>query len=151
MDGKTPLGFPVIKPTEKAKLATFEVGGQKVTTAKAAGNLLHRWCIFLHAVEAISETGWDGGYAYRPVTDGTAPSEHAAGMAVDWNAAQHGRGLGRYQGWNPTQVRVIRWALKHTAMGKCIRWGADYHSTVDPMHFEVISPAALAAYNKEHP
>ncbi len=154
MDSTTPNGFPVIEPDDVARLTTVvTVGGAKFRVAKSAANLWTRWLRLLNAVELFSEAGWDGGYAHRPVTEGTAPSEHAAGMAVDVNASQHERDRDgvRTDGWSATQVRVIRWALAHTAMGKAIKWGADFQKTPDPMHFEVRSPAHLKAYNKAHP
>lgn len=147
MDSKTPNGFRVLEPGD-TDLATFQLAGKTITCRRSARTLMRRLAEFLHAVEPITEPGWDGVYAYRPVRDGVAPSEHAAGTALDWNASQHPRGGGRYEGWTDTQVRMIRWYLGHTAAGRCFRWGADFSTTVDSMHFEVRSPEVLAEYNR---
>lgn len=149
MTDKTRNGFTVIEPAQTSKLTTFQVGKQTVRCRKEAAVAMRRLAEFLHEVEPITEDGWDGAYAYRDVRGTTGVwSEHAAGTALDWNASQHPRGGTATAGWTPVQARVIRWYLTSTATGRLFKWGADFTTTKDAMHFEIKNPTALAAYNK---
>jgi len=139
----TPNGFTVITPGS-SKLGRFEVAGVPFVVWKEALPAFRWLTTFLHAVEPVTEQGWDGGYAHRYVAGTSVWSEHAAGSAIDWNAAQHGRGGARFAGWSETQQRVIRWMLTNTAKGKYFEWGADWKNP-DPMHFELTSLAKWKA------
>lgn len=142
-------GFTTIDPGEKHRLVTFKVAGRSVTCRREAAALMRKLVELLHQVEPITETGWDGSYASRPVRGTTdVPSEHAAGTAYDHNASQHPRGAGDTVGWSPVQVRWIRWWLENTAAGRCFKWGADFGGTEDAMHFEIRSPEHLARWNE---
>lgn len=133
-------GFTV-QPEGSKNLAKLDVDGVPFVMWKPTIKLVRHITTFLNAVEPVKEAGWDGGYAHRPVRgSNTTPSEHSAGTAFDWNASQHPRGGSRYGGWSTEQVRVIRWYLG-TNPGKQWKWGADFTTTVDPMHFELRSKA----------
>jgi hypothetical protein len=147
----TQNGFPVIDPADIKKLHTYAIGKQKILVAERAWKLLKRWSMFLHAIEPITEAGWDGAYCHRLIPGTKVWSEHSAGTALDWNASQHPQGTHLPCGWTDTQIRAIRWALAHTATGPCITWGADFKHTPDPMHFELKSPLLLDAYNQKNP
>lgn len=107
----------------------------------AAGDLL-LWVAqqFDLWVEDIDNTGQldDWGYAERPVRGGTALSNHASGTAIDLNAPRHP--LGARGTFTATQVTDIRQILAET--GGAVRWGGDYRSRGDEMHFEINTDAA---------
>lgn len=84
------------------------------------------------------KSGGNWGYAYRPVRGGTAPSFHAAGIALDLNAPAHP--LGRRGTFAPGQAERIR----HLARKYGLRWGGDYRRRADEMHVEVIVDARRA-------
>lgn len=76
--------------------------------------------------------GWNWGYAYRPVVGTTSPSFHAAAIAIDLNAPLHP--LGKAGTFNQTQRATINVLCKKYGL----RWGGNYISRKDEMHFEVI-------------
>lgn len=134
----TPNGFTVLDPGSP-QLVTLDVHGRPFVVWKPAQRAVRHLVTFLHAVEPVTEAGWDGGHAKRPPRgSSTGWSEHAAGTALDWNASQHPRGAARDAGWTDDQVRVIRWYLQ-TTIGRLWRWGNDFRTTPDPMHFELRS------------
>jgi len=150
MTEHTRNGF-VVLPPNSPHLTVVKVGGRDFIVAKSAAVLWRRWLTFLNAVEPFTEKGWDGGYSHRKIGHSDVWSEHAAGMACDQNAAQHVQGHELPDGYTDVQVRLIRWALKNTAAGRAIHWGADFNTTPDPMHYEVRSPEILAEYNRKYP
>lgn len=141
---KTPNGFHVIPPGSTL-LTSFQEEGITIVCWKDAKRVMAHLANFLNAVESIKEVGWDGGYSHRLIRgSSTQWSEHSAGTALDWNASQHARGGARYGGFTKTQVDVIRWYLS-TEVGKMWKWGADFQTTPDPMHFELRSKATWDA------
>jgi len=77
----------------------------------------------------------DWGWALRPIRDRkTGYSNHASGTAIDLNATQHPRGVKRT--WAPSEVTKIHNHLDEYE--GLIRWGEDYSTTVDGMHFEIV-------------
>lgn len=131
---KTPNGFAVLEPGSR-DLARLDVHGVPFIVWRPAVPAFKHLTDFLHAVEPVNEPGWDGGHAHRRVRGGSSWSEHAGGVAIDWNASQHPMGAAPTAGWTPEQVRVIRWWLA-TPTGRLFRWGADFRRP-DGMHFEV--------------
>jgi hypothetical protein len=107
----------------------------------SAGFLLcHFMLWFAEEVEPL--TGGvldDWGYAYRPIRGQlTGFSNHASGTAVDANATKHV--LGARNTFTAEQAKKIRSRLKWT--GGAIRWGGDYVTRADEMHFEINRPLA---------
>lgn len=89
----------------------------------------------------------DWGYAFRAIRgQENGYSNHASGTAVDIDATQHPLGVGgtfRYlvrsgRGRVMAETR-IRWFLRARLKGT-VRWGGDYNSRKDEMHFEVMAP-----------
>lgn len=109
----------------------------------AAGAILAELARQFHRhVEPIRDPGcWS--FAVRPIRGGTSLSNHSSGTAIDLNAPAHP--LGKRHTFRPDQVQAIRRLL--AACGGTVRWGGDYTSRADEMHFEVVSQnaAALAA------
>lgn len=103
--------------------------------------LVHR---FAREVQPLGDGCW--GYAYRPNrNDPNSLSNHASGTAIDINAPLHPNGkAGTFTTAQVTHVHAIL-----TALGGVIRWGGDYHSTVDAMHFEINIDAAHVAAQAE--
>ncbi len=88
--------------------------------------------LFDRTVEPISDPGcWS--YAERPIRGGRALSNHASGTAIDLNAPRHP--LGARGTFTPHQTRAIREIISLT--DGAIRWGGDYRSRKDEMHFEI--------------
>lgn len=82
----------------------------------------------------------DWSYAERLVRGGASLSNHASGTAIDLNAVQHP--LGVTGTWSVTEKRKINNYLqrewKDPATGRVvIRWGENYISRKDGMHFEI--------------
>ncbi|MFC7489112.1 MULTISPECIES: peptidoglycan-binding protein [unclassified Knoellia] len=87
---------------------------------------------FNNEVEALVTPGcW--GYNYREISGSTSLSNHASGTAIDCNAPRHP--LGASGTFSSTQVSRIRSIL--TYCNGVVRWGGDYSSRKDEMHFEI--------------
>jgi hypothetical protein len=84
------------------------------------------------------------GHSYRRIRGSSSWSFHAAGVAVDLNASAHPPG--RPDTFSATQVEAIRGLL--TAYNydgvPLLRWGGDFRTRADDLHFELIVPRAIA-------
>jgi hypothetical protein len=77
----------------------------------------------------------DWGYAFRLIRgDEINLSNHASGTAEDLNSLQHP--LGRVGTFRRKKVDAIH--AKLVNLKGCIRWGGDYHTRKDEMHFEIV-------------
>jgi hypothetical protein len=88
---------------------------------------------FDREVEALHNPGcW--GWSYRLIRGNTTTySNHASATALDCNAPRHP--LGAVGTFSAAQVRTI-----HAILAVCegtVRWGGDYRSRKDEMHFEI--------------
>lgn len=93
----------------------------------------------LEAIHDLNHQADDWGFSIRAnKNDPSSPSWHSWGIAVDLDAAQNPNGS-MHTTFPVTETR----ALAH-AFG--FRWGFDYHSTKDPMHFEYCGTRADAQY-----
>lgn len=83
----------------------------------------------------------DWGYCFRNVRGSRNKlSNHASGTAIDLNATRHP--LGKVGTFPPEKVPMIRALAKKYGL----RWGGDYNSRPDEMHFEInLSEAKVAA------
>jgi hypothetical protein len=75
----------------------------------------------------------DWGYAERNIVGGKDVSNHASGTAFDVNSLKHP--LGAINTFDPRQRAMIRNKLLY--YDGCIRWGGDYNTRKDDMHFEI--------------
>lgn len=133
-------GFPVDSSPHALGVRPFQVPGTTVTVpvrADVAPLLLGFAGEFHRCVEPLV-SGWNWGYAYRPVRGGRSPSFHAAGIALDLNARRHP--LGTRDTFTPRQADRIRTLARKYGL----RWGGDYRRRPDEMHVEVIVPAVRA-------
>ena len=82
--------------------------------------------------------GWSWGWAPRKVRGGSSISNHASGTAIDHNAPRHPLGaVNTFRSADRAKVRALAKRLG-------LRWGGDYRSRKDEMHFEIIVSAAKA-------
>lgn len=89
-------------------------------------------------VERIWAPGWhdmdDWGFAYRETRGEESMSCHASGTAIDYNSTRHPRLVPTLDTFTPAQVEEIR---KIVAEAGVIRWGGEWTSVTDAMHFEI--------------
>jgi hypothetical protein len=94
----------------------------------------------------------DWGWAYRPIRGQTSGfSNHASGTAIDLNATQHPRGVkNTFTAREEAAVRRILNDMKDPHTGRSVvRWGEDFSTTIDGMHFEInADPAAVSRVAK---
>ena len=85
---------------------------------------------------------WSWGYASRPIGNGNRPSFHSWGLAIDINAPTNPmrRPLTTdMPGWMPEMWKSFGF-----------RWGGDYRTTPDAMHYEFMgTPADAVKYTRE--
>jgi hypothetical protein len=84
----------------------------------------------------------DWGYAERTIRgSSTTLSNHASGTAMDLNAVRHPMGVrGTFTAEQATRIRA-----RLAQYDGAIRWGGDYTSRPDEMHFEINTSAAHVA------
>jgi hypothetical protein len=90
----------------------------------------------------------DWGWAYRPVRGRQSGfSNHASGTAIDLNATQHPRGVRNT--FTAAEKAAVRRILATTRDNRTdrqvVRWGEDYSTTIDGMHFEINADSAAVA------
>lgn len=124
---------------DRSKILSIRVPGGKLAVRKGDVAIIMQYIAeqFHATVEPLK---WPGnwGYAERPIRGGSALSNHASGTAIDLNAPRHP--LGKRGTFTKKQVAAIRRIL--SACGGTIRWGGDYRSRADEMHFEINAGAA---------
>jgi hypothetical protein len=130
-------GWPVVEVgTEDTHTQVVTVHGRKFRVAKGDVAVVFEELItrFHEKVEPITPGVLDDwSWAVRNVRGSTTSlSCHASATAVDLNAVQHPRGTrGTFTAAKVRQIRAILADLS------CIRWGGDFSTTVDDMHFEI--------------
>lgn len=128
---------------DRSKVASYSVPGGKIAVRKGdvATVLIYVANRFHREVEPLK---WPGnwGYAERPIRgSSTTLSNHASGTAIDLNAPRHP--LGKRGTFSSKQVAAIRRILKDCS--GVVRWGGDYRSRKDEMHFEINAGSAAVA------
>lgn len=89
----------------------------------------------LHKIEPATEGSQNDEWSYyfkKNSNDPNSYSQHAGGLAFDWNAMQHPNNAGPYTGWSTSQRAKVNAMLAEVE--NVIRWGRDYS---DSMHFEI--------------
>src|SRR6476661_241046 len=109
--------------------ATFPAGVRRGDVHVVLGYVARR---FDREVEALVK-GWCWGHRYRVISGSTSLSNHSSGTAIDCNAPRHP--LGSSGTFTATQRSHIR-AILNACEG-IVRWGGDYSSRKDEMHFEI--------------
>lgn len=121
-------------------------GRHLVMSPGPAGFVLAHLALYFHdRVEALDPGVWDDwGWAWRPIRGTTDTLSNHAGYAMDLNATRHPMGVPTHQTFTATQRARIHTRLAW--MRKVVRWGGDYRTRPDAMHFEIVgSPAAVKA------
>ena len=106
---------------------------------RSVGPLLAAFATEFHElIEPIDEGTFDDwGYAFRMVRGSTDRlSCHSSGTAIDLNATKHP--LGKAGTFPAEKIPMLRALAKKYGL----KWGGDFKSRPDDMHFEVnITPA----------
>ena len=134
-------GWAASADPKEIDIQSFAVKGTDIHLRCAAqvGKLLAAFAAEFHAtVEPIDKgTLDDWGYAYRPVRGQTTGlSNHASGTAIDINASKHP--LGKKHTFTGVQEITLQALVKKYGL----RWGGNYKTRTDEMHFEVIETPA---------
>lgn len=134
---------------DRSVIATRTVRGTRVRLAVRTGPagdlLLEIAALFDLMVQDIDTAAGappdDWGYAERAVRGSDDVSNHASGTAVDLNATRWPLGSRPEVNLSASQIATVRAlvaATKAPGMKRAaVRWGGDYTSRKDPMHFEI--------------
>lgn len=139
-------GWPASTDRKAIGVKNYLIPGahRHLACAEAVAPILVAFAAWFHKyIEPIDIGEYDDwGYAAPVVIPGsTKVSNHGSGTAEDLNSTKH-RWLARKSGFTPLQEIRIRWKCR--ALG--IRWGWDYKTRKDPMHYEVVeAPAQVKA------
>lgn len=140
-------GWPVIERETLTRSWVIPGADRTMKLADgAAGFVLAWWTLWFHdRVEPLSEGGYDDwGWALRLIADSTTISNHASGTAVDLNSLKHPVGSAETRTFTLEQIDRINRRLAFVQ--NVIRWGGNYSTTTDAMHFEInADPATVAA------
>jgi hypothetical protein len=137
-------GWPASKDQAEIGIKSYSVPGTliKLRCAEKVAPLLVGFAAEFHNLIEPLDVGAndDWAYAFRDVRGVPGKlSNHASGTALDLNASRHF--LGQVGTFEPGKVPMIR-ALAHK-WG--LKWGGDYQSRKDEMHFEIRIDAVKAA------
>jgi hypothetical protein len=157
MTARSANGWPVLTEPPPTRVVPGTIVRVSVRPGDVAEVLLEVAARFHAEVERLDLIVWDRGavvptddwgWAWRPVRGQTTGySNHASATAIDLNATRHPRGASGT--FTRRQIRAVRRILASTfdaAHGRnVVRWGEDYQSTVDGMHFEIDADAAAVA------
>ena len=137
-------GWPASKDQAEIGIKSYPVPGTaiKLRCAEKVAPLLVGFAAEFHNLIEELDVGAldDWGYAYRDVRGVVGKlSNHASGTAIDLNASRHP--LGQVGTFEPGKVPMLR-ALAHK-WG--LKWGGDYQSRKDEMHFEISIDAVKVA------
>jgi hypothetical protein len=129
-------GYPASKNPAEINIKSYPVKGtdRKLKCASSVGPLLAAFAAEFHElIEPIDEGTFDDwGYAYRMVRgNATKLSCHSSGTAIDLNATRHA--LGKVGTFPAEKVPMIRALAKKYGL----KWGGDFKSRADEMHFEI--------------
>jgi hypothetical protein len=132
-------GYTANDPT-LMKVYTIGDGRQVQLLKGAPGWLLAHFADWFDKhVEDIDQGADDWGYDSRTIRgDAATLSNHASGTALDLNATRHP--LGERGTFTAAQAAVIRAELAR--YDGAVRWGGDYATRPDEMHFEINAPLA---------
>jgi hypothetical protein len=129
-------GYPASKDPNEIGIKSYLVDGTalRLRCASSVGPLLAAFAAEFHKLIEPIDGGTldDWGYAFRMVRGSTDRlSCHASGTAIDLNATKHP--LGKYDTFPAEKVPMIRAVAKKYGL----KWGGDFKSRPDDMHFEV--------------
>jgi hypothetical protein len=129
-------GYPASKDPDEIKVKSYQIKGTtlKLRCAESVGPLLAAFASEFHELIEPLDAGPldDWGYCYRMVRgDATKLSCHSSGTAIDLNSIKHP--LTKVGTFPAEKVPMIRALAKKYGL----KWGGDFRSRKDEMHFEV--------------
>ena len=136
-------GYPASRDPDEIKIKSYPVKGtdRKLRCAESVGPLLAAFAAEFHElIEPIDEGTFDDwAYAYRMVRGNpTKLSCHSSGTAIDLNATKHP--LGKAGTFPLEKVPMIQALARKYGL----KWGGDFKSRKDDMHFEIAVTSAKA-------
>ena len=136
-------GYPASKDPAEIDIKSYPVKctDRKLRCASSVGPLLAAFAAEFHElIEPIDEGTFDDwGYAFRMVRGSTDRlSCHSSGTAIDLNATKHP--LGKAGTFPAEKIPMLRALAKKYGL----KWGGDFKSRPDDMHFEVEISASKA-------
>lgn len=147
--GTSQNGWPASPNGSAIGIKAFRIPGSSVTLQMAdrAGPTLAYVAQKFHETVEPLNAGDCGGYNYRLIRGSSSTiSNHGSGTAIDLNASKHG--LARSGTFTGAQVAAIRVIL--AACNGTVRWGGDYRSRKDEMHFEInADPTVVSVRTKK--
>lgn len=94
---------------------------------------------FSYVPRSNSRGGWEtGAYNCRTITNGSGYSLHAYGIAADINARTNPYGKRLITDMPKAMITAVK-AIRTTGGHPVFRWGGDYSSIKDAMHYEVVA------------
>jgi hypothetical protein len=136
-------GYPASKDPKEIAIKAYQIEGTalKLRCAESVGPLLAAFAAEFHElIEPLDHGALDDwGYCYRMVRGTTDKlSNHSSGTAIDLNASKHP--LGKVGTFPAEKVPMIRALAKKYGL----KWGGDYKTRADEMHFEIEVSATKA-------
>jgi D-alanyl-D-alanine carboxypeptidase len=132
-----------INEANSTKLRLWKVPGTTITMRVRSGPagflLAHCTTWFHQKVEPLTPIGDEHGWSFRRISGSTEYSNHASGTAVDLNSLKHPQGQDPARSFTDDQITEIHNLMSDVYQGK-LRWGGDYRTTKDGMHFEINAP-----------
>lgn len=110
----------------------------KINLRKGDASVVLLWLAsqYHQHVEPLTQAD-TGGFVIKGIEGGRSLSNHASGTAMDLRWQHHI--LGKRGTFKAMQVATIRRML--SLLDGVVRWGGDYVSRADEMHFEVVGSA----------
>jgi hypothetical protein len=148
---KSQNGWPVIQSESSLRLRMFHIPATtgavflRLQNGHAGFVLAHYALWFAEEVETVFGGGDDFGWSPRRIEGSDEWSNHASATAEDLNASKHPQGQHTFTAKMTDKVHArLALPIYSTVEGPALRWGGDYHGTVDEMHVEVnVSASAL--------
>lgn len=137
-------GYPASKDPNEIGIKAYQIKGTtlRLRCASSVGPLLAAFAEEFHELIEPIDGGTldDWGYAFRMVRGSTDRlSCHSSGTAIDLNATKHP--LNKTGTFPAEKVPMIRALAKKYGL----KWGGDFRTRPDEMHFEIEVSAVKAA------
>jgi hypothetical protein len=136
---KSQNGYTVLDPQDVVKWVVPGTRRHFITRPGPVGFVQVHFALFFdEEIEPLDrEQTWDDwGYNRRQIAGSSLWSNHASATALDLNAVQHPQG--KRGTFTDGQEREFRKRLDF--MDNVIRWGGDFNTTPDEMHWEIDKP-----------
>ena len=114
--------------------------GARISVAVEAAEAFQALDRVMHAFDYAPRSSDTGAYNCRPITGGKAFSLHAFGVAADinWNSNPFRADNVLVTDMPGTMVEAIK-AIRTKGGAPVFRWGGDYSTVKDAMHYEVVA------------